>query len=66
MDWVMGVTLNPRFFGLDMKFFWLRPSMMGWVMINLGVAAQQVLRGWRGPPSDAKYSTRHSAPSPTL
>jgi hypothetical protein len=38
----MGVTLNPTFFGEDMKFFWLRPSMMGWIMLNIGWAAAQV------------------------
>jgi hypothetical protein len=38
----MGVTLNPTFFGEDMKFFWLRPSMMGWIMLNIGWAATQV------------------------
>ena len=41
-NWTMGVTLNPTFFGEDMKFFWLRPSMMGWIMLNIGWAATQV------------------------
>jgi hypothetical protein len=40
-NWTMGVTLNPTFFGEDLKFFWLRPSM-GWIMLNIGCVATQV------------------------
>ncbi|GAQ87345.1 delta14-sterol reductase [Klebsormidium nitens] len=41
-DWWCGVQLNPRFLGLDIKFFWYRPSMMGWLLINISLAAQQL------------------------
>eukprot|EP00899_Mesostigma_viride_P017488 jgi/Mesvir1/25740/Mv01920-RA.1 len=42
-DWWNGVQLNPMvpFFGLDFKFFVLRPGMMGWLLINLSLAAKQ-------------------------
>mmetsp|Transcript_15262 Transcript_15262/g.38531 ORF Transcript_15262/g.38531 Transcript_15262/m.38531 type:complete len:427 (-) Transcript_15262:218-1498(-) len=40
-DFVMGVQLNPAvpipFYDLDFKFFWLRPSMMGWTVINFSL-----------------------------
>jgi len=34
-DFVMGLELNPRFAGLDIKLFSLRPAMMGWLLLNL-------------------------------
>jgi len=40
-DFWLGVELNPRFGGLDLKMFALRPGMMGWTMINLSVASLQ-------------------------
>lgn len=50
-DWVMGTELNPTFLRLDLKMFWLRPSMMGWIVFNLSVAALQFER--HGAVSDA-------------
>jgi len=43
-DFWLGVELNPKFGGLDLKMFALRPGMMGWTMINLSVAAQQYVK----------------------
>ncbi|CAI7788074.1 unnamed protein product [Closterium sp. NIES-53] len=40
-DFIYGVQLNPSVFGLDLKFFCLRPAMMGWLLINLSIAAKQ-------------------------
>jgi len=40
-DFWLGVELNPRFGGLDLKMFALRPGMMGWTMINFSVASLQ-------------------------
>lgn len=42
-DWWFGVQLNPDFLGLDLKFFWIRAGMMGWLLINLSVAAKQYI-----------------------
>lgn len=39
-DFVMGTELMPHLFGLNVKFFWLRPAMMGWLLINLSLAAK--------------------------
>eukprot|EP01132_Coremiostelium_polycephalum_P000889 gene889-1113_t len=41
LDLFLGVELNPRFAGLDLKFFSLRPALMGWIMVNFSLAAQQ-------------------------
>ncbi|KAJ7523549.1 hypothetical protein O6H91_18G053900 [Diphasiastrum complanatum] len=41
-DWWFGVQLNPQLLGLDFKFFWIRAGMMGWLLINLSIAAQQI------------------------
>jgi len=41
LDWWMGVQLNPHFLGINLKFFWLRPSMMAWLLVNLSVLAKQ-------------------------
>eukprot|EP01133_Synstelium_polycarpum_P013334 gene13334-15681_t len=41
-DLFLGVELNPRFAGLDLKFFSLRPALMGWIMVNFSLAAQQI------------------------
>lgn len=43
-DWWMGVELNPSLFGLDLKLFALKPAMLGWLMLNLSCAAEQVRR----------------------
>lgn len=34
-DFVMGTELAPRVAGLTINFFWIRPSMMLWMLINL-------------------------------
>jgi protein-S-isoprenylcysteine O-methyltransferase Ste14 len=40
--YVMGVSLNPRVRGFDLKFFCeSRPSLMLWVVINASLAAKQ-------------------------
>ena len=41
-DYFMGVTLNPRIGSFDLKFFCeSRPGLIGWVLINYSLAAQQ-------------------------
>eukprot|EP00741_Cyanophora_paradoxa_P003481 tig00000711_g3381.t1 len=40
-DYWNGVELNPELFGIDVKFFWLRPSMMLWILINWSIASKQ-------------------------
>eukprot|EP01130_Rhizamoeba_saxonica_P014208 TRINITY_DN6182_c0_g1_i1.p1 TRINITY_DN6182_c0_g1~~TRINITY_DN6182_c0_g1_i1.p1 ORF type:complete len:440 (-),score=62.48 TRINITY_DN6182_c0_g1_i1:35-1354(-) len=38
----MGRELNPRLFGVDLKCFCeLRPGLIGWTVINLGMASKQ-------------------------
>lgn len=39
-DWWFGIQLNPQFMGIDLKFFFVRAGMIGWVVINLSVAAK--------------------------
>eukprot|EP01018_Ginkgo_biloba_P016368 Gb_23634 [translate_table: standard] len=39
-DWWFGIQLNPQFFGIDLKFFFIRAGMIGWLLINLSVAAK--------------------------
>ncbi|KAK4534333.1 hypothetical protein CDCA_CDCA01G0358 [Cyanidium caldarium] len=43
-DFILGAELNPHLLGgrLELKFFWLRPSMIGWCLLNLSIAAQQL------------------------
>ncbi|XP_017247412.1 delta(14)-sterol reductase [Daucus carota subsp. sativus] len=36
-DWWLGIQLNPHFMGIDLKFFFVRAGMMGWLLINLSV-----------------------------
>ncbi|KAG9160484.1 hypothetical protein Leryth_008860 [Lithospermum erythrorhizon] len=36
-DWWFGIQLNPQFMGIDLKFFFVRAGMMGWLLINLSV-----------------------------
>lgn len=44
-NFFMGRELNPRIGTFDLKVFCeLRPGLIGWVMINLGMAAQQYRR----------------------
>ncbi|KAJ3402114.1 erg24, C-14 sterol reductase, partial [Chytridiales sp. JEL 0842] len=41
-DAFIGRELNPRLFGLDLKYFCeLRPGLIGWSVINLAFAAKQ-------------------------
>jgi delta14-sterol reductase len=40
-DWILGTELNPHVAGFELKFFWLRPSMMGWLLLNISIAAKQ-------------------------
>lgn len=40
-DFVLGSTLNPTIFGIDVKFFSYRPGMVGWLLINISYACQQ-------------------------
>ncbi|CAK9168070.1 unnamed protein product [Ilex paraguariensis] len=39
-DWWFGIQLNPQFMGIDLKFFFVRAGMMGWLLINLSVLAR--------------------------
>jgi len=44
-DFFLGRELNPRLFGLDLKEFCeLRPGMIGWLTLNLGMAVTQYKR----------------------
>ncbi|KAK4532350.1 hypothetical protein CCYA_CCYA11G3207 [Cyanidiococcus yangmingshanensis] len=40
-DWILGAELNPHLGRFELKFFWLRPSMIGWLLLNLSIAAKQ-------------------------
>ncbi|OMJ29959.1 Delta(14)-sterol reductase [Smittium culicis] len=40
-DYFMGRELNPRYFGLDIKYFCeLRPGLIGWVLVNIAFIAK--------------------------
>ncbi|KAI8563147.1 hypothetical protein RHMOL_Rhmol03G0090000 [Rhododendron molle] len=41
-DWWFGIQLNPQFMGIDLKFFFVRAGMMGWLLINLSILAKSV------------------------
>ncbi|KAL8216970.1 hypothetical protein R6Q57_023807 [Mikania cordata] len=41
-DWWFGTQLNPKFLGVDLKFFFVRAGMMGWLLINLSVVAKSI------------------------
>lgn len=41
-DWWFGIQLNPSFMGVDLKFFFVRAGMMGWLLINLSVLAKSI------------------------
>lgn len=43
-DWWFGVQLNPQVLGQDLKLFCLKAGMIGWLLINLSVAAKQLRR----------------------
>ncbi|KAG6771792.1 hypothetical protein POTOM_023184 [Populus tomentosa] len=40
-EW-FGIQLNPSFLGIDLKFFFVRSGMMGWLFINLSVLAKAI------------------------
>ncbi|XP_022851447.1 delta(14)-sterol reductase-like [Olea europaea var. sylvestris] len=40
-----GIQLNPQFIGMDLKFFFVRAGMMGWLLINLSVLAKCIQEG---------------------
>ncbi|XP_016469755.1 delta(14)-sterol reductase isoform X2 [Nicotiana tabacum] len=42
-DWWFGIQLNPNFIGIDLKFFFVRAGMMGWLLINLSVLAKCII-----------------------
>ncbi|KAM7262992.1 hypothetical protein ACFE04_000675 [Oxalis oulophora] len=44
-DWWFGIQLNPQFLGIDLKFFFVRAGMMGWLLINLSILAKSVQDG---------------------
>ncbi|XP_077230693.1 ergosterol biosynthesis ERG4/ERG24 family [Tasmannia lanceolata] len=44
-DWWFGIQLNPQFMGVDLKFFFVRAGMMGWLLINLSVLARSIQDG---------------------
>ncbi|WRX23359.1 Sterol biosynthesis ERG24/DHCR-like - like 2 [Theobroma cacao] len=44
-DWWYGIQLNPQFLGIDLKFFFVRAGMMGWLLINLSILAKSVQDG---------------------
>ncbi|XP_020972381.1 delta(14)-sterol reductase isoform X2 [Arachis ipaensis] len=44
-DWWFGIQLNPQFMDIDLKFFFVRAGMMGWLLINLSVLAKSVQDG---------------------
>ncbi|EPS72564.1 delta14-sterol reductase [Genlisea aurea] len=41
-DWWFGIQLNPHFMQIDLKFFFVRAGMMGWLLINLSVLAKSI------------------------
>ncbi|KAF2607659.1 hypothetical protein F2Q68_00044828 [Brassica cretica] len=41
-DWWFGIQLNPQFLSIDLKFFFVRAGMMGWLLINLSILAKSV------------------------
>nr|WEU38176.1 sterol C-14 reductase [Paris polyphylla] len=44
-DWWFGVQLNPQFMGVDLKFFFVRAGMMGWLLINLSLLSKSLQSG---------------------
>ncbi|XP_039139246.1 delta(14)-sterol reductase-like [Dioscorea cayenensis subsp. rotundata] len=44
-DWWFGVQLNPHFMGVDLKFFFVRAGMMGWLFINLSIFMKSIQAG---------------------
>ena len=58
-DFVIGVQLNPTFLGIDLKFFAYRPAMIGWLLLNLSLAAKMI-------PSPSEQPLPESFLSPLL
>ncbi|XP_058075996.1 delta(14)-sterol reductase-like [Magnolia sinica] len=44
-DWWYGIQLNPNVMGVDLKFFFVRAGIMGWLLINLSVLAKSIQVG---------------------
>ncbi|XP_057549026.1 delta(14)-sterol reductase isoform X2 [Amaranthus tricolor] len=44
-DWWFGIQLNPQFMGIDLKFFFVRAGMLGWLIINLSVLGKSIQDG---------------------
>ncbi|XP_020592756.1 delta(14)-sterol reductase [Phalaenopsis equestris] len=44
-DWWFGVQLNPHFMGVDLKFFFVRAGLMGWLFINLSIFSKSLQAG---------------------
>lgn len=44
-DWWFGIQLNPQFMGIDLKFFFVRAGMLGWLLINFSVLAKSIQDG---------------------
>lgn len=44
-DWWFGIQLNPQFMGIDLKFFFVRAGMMGWLLINLSILMKSIQDG---------------------
>ncbi|KAK7355484.1 hypothetical protein VNO80_14740 [Phaseolus coccineus] len=44
-DWWFGIQLNPHFMGIDLKFFFVRAGMMGWLLINLSILMKSIQDG---------------------
>lgn len=44
-DWWYGIQLNPQFMGVDLKFFFVRAGMMGWLLLNLSILARSFQDG---------------------
>lgn len=42
LDFWLGTQLNPTAFGVDLKWFCLRLGMLGWLILNMAVAAKQL------------------------
>ncbi|KAK4525568.1 hypothetical protein GAYE_SCF13G3476 [Galdieria yellowstonensis] len=43
-DFILGSELNPFIWKINVKFFWLRPSMIGWSLINISHLFLQLLK----------------------
>mmetsp|Transcript_27921 Transcript_27921/g.70037 ORF Transcript_27921/g.70037 Transcript_27921/m.70037 type:complete len:366 (+) Transcript_27921:86-1183(+) len=39
-DFIVGTELMPFVLGMPLKFFWLKPAMMGWLLVNYSFLVQ--------------------------